>query len=495
MNARSLRRLAADHSALRTHPLPPNYLFPPTSTTEDDLTHLDILLAGPSHTPFHTGLFKLHLAIPPTYPQTPPTAHFRTPIFHPNVEPQTGGVCVETLKRDWDAKLTLRDVLVVISCLLIQPNPDSALNAEAGGLIQGDYAAFERRAELMTGIHAVVPRELREVVEEARSRGQSVEEEVRAEEKMEVRDFAGEAAVPGRRRRLGGAARPVRIGGRRSEGSPTGVPARRRLGRASQQPFMLQSRSDDVFGNDILRQSTTTIPEDGSIQDANSHGVEPSAKPASHAQKATTPRKLPVSPPDLLGEEEEEEEEVDTSDAENMDLEYPPSPRKSPRKSPTKSHHHPDTLAHQRQQQPESSRDALRRARALNTTPPGNLTDQPLGEGSPFTAVATDEPGTASSPRKTRTQQRVITPTTTSKPRTKSGGLFTARPPSASGAVVKSRSPKASSSSEKMAKKRNSSQKKAELSARLWEACGRDIGRWNRGDFEGEPFGMKAGRW
>ncbi|KAK1025566.1 hypothetical protein LTS16_023090 [Friedmanniomyces endolithicus] len=496
MNARSLRRLAADHSALRTHPLPPNYLFPPTSTTEDDLTHLDILLAGPSHTPFHTGLFKLHLTIPPAYPQTPPTAHFRTPIFHPNVEPQTGGVCVETLKRDWDAKLTLRDVLVVISCLLIQPNPDSALNAEAGGLIQGDYAAFERRAELMTGIHAAVPRELRVVVEEARGRGQSVENEVRVEEKVEVRDFAGEGVVPGRRRRLGGAARQVRTGGRRSEGSPTGVvPARRRLGRASQQPFVLQSRSDDVFGDDILRQSTTTIPEDSSIQDANSNGVESSAKPASHAQKATAPRRPPISPPDLLGEEKEE---VDSSDAENMDLEYPPSPRKSPRKSPTKTHHHPDTLSHQHQQQPESSRDALRRARALNTTPPSNLIDQPLAEDSPFTtATVTDNDPcrTSSSPRKPRTQQRAITPTTTSKPRTKSGGLFTTSPPSASGAVVKSRSPKTSSpfSSEKL--KRDSSQRRAEMGVRLWEACGRNIGRWNGGDFEGEPFGMKAGRW
>ncbi|KAK0928585.1 hypothetical protein LTR29_017335, partial [Friedmanniomyces endolithicus] len=322
----------------------------------------------------------------------------------------------------------------------------------------------------------------------------SGEEEVGVEEKGEVRDFAGEAAVPGRRRRLGGAARPVRTVGRRSEGSPTGVPARRRLGRASQQPVVLQSRSDDVFGDDILRQSTATIPEDGSIQDVDQRSAETHAKAASYAPKATTSRRPPTSPPDLLGEEDEE---VDSSDAENMDLEYPPSPRKSPRKSPTKTHHHPDTLSHQHQHQPESSRDALRRARALNTTPPGNLTDQPLAEGSPFTAVTTDEPGTASSPRKTRTQQRVMTPTTTSKPRTKSGGLFTTSPPSASGAVVKSRSPKASSSSssEKMAKRRDSSQKRVELSARLWEACGRDIGRWNRGGFEGEPFGMKAGRW
>ena len=41
-----------------------------------------------------------------------------------------------------------------IYCLLIQPNPDSALNATAGHLLQEDYHAFARQARLMTSIHA-----------------------------------------------------------------------------------------------------------------------------------------------------------------------------------------------------------------------------------------------------------------------------------------------------------------------------------------------------
>ena len=146
MNSKNLRRLAADHGALHGQALPPNYLWSPTAAHSDDLTQLDILLAGPAHTPFSAGVWKLHLTIPPEYPQAPPTAHFRTPIFHPNVDPQSGGVCVETLKRDWDTKLTLRDVLLTICCLLIQPNPDSALNAEAGALIQEGYEVFARSA-------------------------------------------------------------------------------------------------------------------------------------------------------------------------------------------------------------------------------------------------------------------------------------------------------------------------------------------------------------
>ena len=131
-----------------------------------------MLLAGPEGTPYSSGLFQLELSIPSNYPQTPPTAHFRTKIFHPNVDPSTGAICVETLKRDWKPDLTLRDILVTISCLLIYPNPSSALNAEAGMTISEDYQAFEKRATLWTKIHAAIPTDMIAKVEEARTRGE-----------------------------------------------------------------------------------------------------------------------------------------------------------------------------------------------------------------------------------------------------------------------------------------------------------------------------------
>lgn len=82
---------------------------------------------------------------------------------------------METLKRDWSSTLKLRDVLVTISCLLIQPNPASALNEEAGKLANEDWAGFCRRAKLMTEIHAPVPGNLAEQVKEAQMRGEEKE--------------------------------------------------------------------------------------------------------------------------------------------------------------------------------------------------------------------------------------------------------------------------------------------------------------------------------
>ncbi|KAL5356916.1 hypothetical protein BJX96DRAFT_162745 [Aspergillus floccosus] len=110
--------------------------------------------------------------MPDDYPKSPPKATFKTRIWHPNVEESTGAVCVDTLKRDWKATLTLKDVLITVSCLLIYPNPDSALNSTAGALLQENYEAFARQAKLMTSIHAPVPTELKDTVIEAKSRGE-----------------------------------------------------------------------------------------------------------------------------------------------------------------------------------------------------------------------------------------------------------------------------------------------------------------------------------
>ncbi|KAK2782020.1 hypothetical protein FQN52_001244 [Onygenales sp. PD_12] len=172
--ASNLRRLASDHASLHSKGLPPHYLFPPSNASSlfpDDLTQLTILLTGPQGTPYSQGLWQLHLRMPEDYPKSPPKAAFKTRIWHPNVDEESGAVCVDTLKRGWEPKLTLRDVLVTISCLLIHPNPDSALNSSAGGLLQDDYEAFARQAKLMTSIHAPIPKDMRDAVMEAKRRG------------------------------------------------------------------------------------------------------------------------------------------------------------------------------------------------------------------------------------------------------------------------------------------------------------------------------------
>jgi ubiquitin-conjugating enzyme E2 S len=61
------------------------------------------------------------------------------------------------LKRDWAPTLGLRHVFTVIRCLLIEPNPESALNEEAGKLLLDSFDDFARKARLMTEVHARRP--------------------------------------------------------------------------------------------------------------------------------------------------------------------------------------------------------------------------------------------------------------------------------------------------------------------------------------------------
>lgn len=120
----------------------------------DDLAEIEADITGPEDTPFHRGVFRVSLVLSDQYPDVPPLGYFRTKVFHPNVSAK-GEICVSTLKKDWDPSLGLRHVLTVIRCLLIEPNPESALNEEAGMLLLEDYAAYVRKARMYTSVHAM----------------------------------------------------------------------------------------------------------------------------------------------------------------------------------------------------------------------------------------------------------------------------------------------------------------------------------------------------
>ena len=54
----------------------------------------------------------MKLVLGQDFPASPPRGFFLTKIYHPNVAPN-GDICVNTLKRDWSAKVTISHVLQV----------------------------------------------------------------------------------------------------------------------------------------------------------------------------------------------------------------------------------------------------------------------------------------------------------------------------------------------------------------------------------------------
>uniref|UniRef100_A0A6I8NBC4 E2 ubiquitin-conjugating enzyme n=1 Tax=Ornithorhynchus anatinus TaxID=9258 RepID=A0A6I8NBC4_ORNAN len=113
---------------------------------EEDVTDLQVTIEGPEGTPYAGGLFRMKLILGKDFPAAPPKGFFLTKIFHPNVG-ANGEICVNVLKRDWKAELGIRHVLLTIKCLLIHPNPESALNEEAGRLLLDNYEDFDANGD------------------------------------------------------------------------------------------------------------------------------------------------------------------------------------------------------------------------------------------------------------------------------------------------------------------------------------------------------------
>ncbi|KAI0920289.1 hypothetical protein AcV5_010070 [Taiwanofungus camphoratus] len=144
-----LRRLLRELNELRTNP--PEGIR--VATNEDNMLDVTGIIEGPEGTPYAGGYFKVKFSFTEEFPAAPPKCWFATKIFHPNVS-ASGEICVNTLKKDWQSSYGIGHILVTVKCLLIYPNPESALDEEAGKLLLENYDSYYERAKLITSVHA-----------------------------------------------------------------------------------------------------------------------------------------------------------------------------------------------------------------------------------------------------------------------------------------------------------------------------------------------------
>jgi peroxin-4 len=100
------------------------------------------------------GRWLLKIEIPPTYPLTPPTITFTTPICHPNIHFRTGEICLDLLKSSWSPAYTISSTLTAVHQLLTSAEPDSPLNIDVALLArEGDWLGMESLVRFYTGIY------------------------------------------------------------------------------------------------------------------------------------------------------------------------------------------------------------------------------------------------------------------------------------------------------------------------------------------------------
>jgi len=121
---------------------------------EKDQYHWQATIMGPDDSPYAGGVFFLNIHFPTDYPFKPAKINFTTRIYHPNIN-SNGSICLDILKDQWSPALTISKVLLSISSLLTDANPDDPLVPEIAHIYKTDKPKYEATAREWTRKYAM----------------------------------------------------------------------------------------------------------------------------------------------------------------------------------------------------------------------------------------------------------------------------------------------------------------------------------------------------
>ncbi|XP_031561451.1 ubiquitin-conjugating enzyme E2 E1-like [Actinia tenebrosa] len=129
---------------------PPNCSAGPKG---DNIFEWYATILGPPGSVYDKGVFFLDIHFPTDYPFKPPKVTFRTRIYHCNINSQ-GTICLDILKDNWSAALTVSKVLLSICSLLTDCNPADPLVGSIATQYQTNREEHDRIAREWTKRYA-----------------------------------------------------------------------------------------------------------------------------------------------------------------------------------------------------------------------------------------------------------------------------------------------------------------------------------------------------
>ncbi|KAH0849603.1 hypothetical protein HID58_096273 [Brassica napus] len=161
-NSNLPRRIIKETQRLLSEPAPGISASP----SEENMRYFNVMVLGPSQSPYEGGVFKLELFLPEEYPMAAPKyswalfndigleqVRFLTKIYHPNID-KLGRICLDILKDKWSPALQIRTVLLSIQALLSAPNPDDPLSENIAKHWKSNEAEAVETAKEWTRLYA-----------------------------------------------------------------------------------------------------------------------------------------------------------------------------------------------------------------------------------------------------------------------------------------------------------------------------------------------------
>lgn len=117
------------------------------SIPSDSLQLWEAMVPGPEESLYKGGRFKVQVYLPENYPLGHPTVRFLSPIYHLNVSPSNGHVCLGFLSEEnWLPTRCVRDVLSAVFSLLIKPELENSADQTLLQAFNNNRAFYDNKA-------------------------------------------------------------------------------------------------------------------------------------------------------------------------------------------------------------------------------------------------------------------------------------------------------------------------------------------------------------